>query len=115
LEQELLSIEKSYINGNTELRLFNTINICFQGVDSDALILGLGNPEDGFPVIALSNGSACKSSSIEPSHVLKAMGLNESDAFSSVRISLGKQNTMTDIETAVEAIKRQVDGLRKMN
>lgn len=115
LEHELLSVENSMINGNTELRLFNTTNIRFQGVDSEALISGLGNPEDESPIIAFSNGSACKSSSIEPSHVLKAMGLKESDAFSSVRISLGKQNSRTEIETAIEAIIRQVDGLRKMN
>jgi cysteine desulfurase len=114
LENELLSIENTRINGSKEFRLFNTTNICFQGVDSDALMAGLSNPEDESPVIALSNGSACKSSSIEPSHVLKAMGLSESDSFSSVRISLGKQNTRAEIETAVEAIKRQVKELRKM-
>jgi cysteine desulfurase len=114
LENELLSIENTRINGSKEFRLFNTTNICFQGVDSEALISGLGNPEDESPIIAFSNGSACKSSSIEPSHVLKAMGLSESDAFSNVRISLGKQNTRTEIETAVEAIKRQVKELRKM-
>jgi cysteine desulfurase len=114
LENELLSIENTRINGNKVFRLFNTSNICFLGVDSEALISGLGNPEGESPVIAFSNGSACKASSIEPSHVLKAMGLNESDSFSSVRISLGKQNTRAEIETVVAAIKRQVRELRKM-
>lgn len=114
LENELITIENTRINGNKELRLFNTTNICFQGVDSDALILGLSNPEDEFPLIALSNGSACTSSSIEPSHVLTAMGLNEKDAFSSIRISLGKQNTRTEIEITIEAIKKRVKELKEM-
>jgi cysteine desulfurase len=114
LEGELLLIENTRINGNKELRLFNTTNICFQGVDSDALILGLSNPEDEFPIIALSNGSACTSSSIKPSHVLTAMGLNENDAFSSIRISLGKQNTRTEIEITIAVIKKFVKELKNM-
>jgi cysteine desulfurase len=114
LEDKLLSIENTRINGNKEQRLFNTLNICFQGVDSDALIMGLSNPEDEFPMIAISNGSACTSSSIEPSHVLTAMGLNENDAFSSIRISLGKQNTRAEIEITIEAIKKRVKELKNM-
>ena len=112
VEDKLLSLENTRINGNKELRLFNTTNICFQGIDSDALIIGLSNPEDEFPLIALSNGSACTSSSIEPSHVLTAMGLNERDAFSSIRISLGKQNTRTEIEITIAAIKKLVKELK---
>jgi cysteine desulfurase len=114
LENKLLSIENTRINGNKELRLFNTLNICFKGIDSDALILGLSNPEDEFPMIAISNGSACTSSSIEPSHVLTAMGLNENDSFSSIRISLGKQNTRTEIEITIAAIKKRVKELKDM-
>jgi cysteine desulfurase len=114
LENKLLSIENTMVNGNKELRLCNTLNICFKGIDSDALILGLSNPEDEFPLIAISNGSACTSSSIEPSHVLTAMGLNENDSFSSIRISLGKQNTRTDIDITLAAINKLVKELRDM-
>ena len=115
LENELLSIENTRINGNKEFRMCNTTNICFQGVESAALMSGLSYPEDEFPIIAVGNGSACRSSSIEPNHVLTAMGLNESDAFNSIRISLGKQNTRIEIEIAIAAIKSQVKKLRKSN
>lgn len=92
LECELLTIQGSFINGHREKRLYNTINICFPGVDSDALIMGLANPKDGSPPIMVSNGSACSSKSIEPSHVLVAMGRKEEDAFCSLRISFGACN-----------------------
>ena len=93
LETELLKIEGTSVNGNTTHRLFNTTNILFQGADSDAIIMGLSNSENNLPLIAVSNGSACTSASIEPSHVLTAMGLDELAAFSSIRFSFGKFNT----------------------
>jgi cysteine desulfurase len=98
LEEELLKIDGTTVNGNTKNRLFNTANILFSGADSDALIMGLSNTENDLPLIAVSNGSACTSASIEPSHVLTAMGLNETDAFSSIRFSLGKFNTREELD-----------------
>lgn len=114
LEKELLKLEGTSVNGNTEKRLYNTLNILIRGSDSDAIILGLSNPEKNLPMIAVSNGSACTSASIEPSHVLTAMGLKELDAFSSIRFSLGKFNTKEEIETVIEAIKNVVFSLRAM-
>lgn len=114
LETELLKIEGTSVNGSTEYRLFNTTNILFKNADSDAIIMGLSNPVDDMPLIAVSNGSACTSSSIEPSHVLTAMGLDEVNAFSSIRFSVGKYNTKDEIEIVVSAVKSVVGRLRAM-
>jgi cysteine desulfurase len=108
LETELLKIEGTKINGNTINRMYNVTNICFKGADSDAMILGLGN-------IAVSNGSACTSASVEPSHVLKALGLSNEDAFSSLRFSLGKFNTKEEVDLVIDAVKKVTKELRAMN
>lgn len=108
LETELLKINGTWLNGNIEQRLYNVSNICFKGIDSDAMIIGL-------KYIAVSNGSACTSTSIEPSHVLKAMGLNEKDAFSAIRFSLGRFNGNVDIETTIKRIYEVIKDLRSMN
>jgi cysteine desulfurase len=114
LETELLKIEGTSVNGNTASRLFNTTNILFRGADSDAVIMGLSNPENDLPLIAVSNGSACTSALIEPSHVLTAMGLDEATAFSSIRFSLGKFNTKKEMDVVIDAVKSVVSGLRAM-
>jgi len=114
LETELLKIHGTSVNGNTFSRLFNTSNILFRGADSDAIIMGLSNPENDLPLIAVSNGSACTSASIEPSHVLTAMGLDEVAAFSSIRFSLGKFNTKKEMEIVIDAVKNVVSSLRSM-
>ncbi len=115
LESELLKLDGTMINGSIKNRLFNTTNIIFKGIDSDAMILGLSNPEGNHPLIAVSNGSACTSTSIEPSHVLVAMGLHDTDAFNSIRFSLGKNNTKIEIGTAIYAVKTVVENLRTFN
>jgi len=114
LEAELLKIEGTTVNGSTKHRLYNTSNILFKGVDSDALILGLSNADGDEPMMAVSNGSACTSASIEPSHVLTAMGLDEVAAFSSIRFSLGKGNKVNEVEALTKAIHQLVDELRSM-
>ncbi len=114
LETELLKIEGTSVNGNTSSRLFNTSNILFRGADSDAIIMGLSHPENDLPLIAVSNGSACTSASIEPSHVLTAMGLDEVAAFSSIRFSVGKFNTKKEIDIVIDAVKNVVSSLRAM-
>ncbi|TAH22537.1 MAG: cysteine desulfurase [Cytophagales bacterium] len=107
LESELLKIEHTFVNGNTENRLPNTTNICFEGADSEATILGL---ED----IAVSNGSACTSMKIEPSHVLKALNLTDGQAFQSIRFSLSKYSTMEEMKIAAAKITKLVKELREM-
>jgi len=114
LETELLKIDGASVNGNTEHRLYNTSNILFRGADSDAVILGLSNSENDSPLIAVSNGSACTSASIEPSHVLIALGLGEVAAFSSIRFSIGKYNTKKEIDIVVDSVKDVLSTLRLM-
>lgn len=97
LEQEILKIEGTKVNGNTKLRVFNTSNICFPNIDSFMLQTNLNE-------FCVSNGSACNSLNIEPSHVLLAMGLNEEEAFNSIRFSLGKFSTVQEVELAVKMI-----------
>lgn len=107
LEKELLKIDGTRINGNLESRLYNVTNILFEGCDSDALIMGLHD-------IAISNGSACTSASIEPSHVLIAHGLSETEAFSCLRFSLGRFNSVEEIERVAGNVRLVVEGLRAM-
>lgn len=114
LENELLKIDDTTVNGNKKHRLYNVSNVCFQGADSDAVIMGLSNAENDLPLIAVSNGSACTSTSIEPSHVLTAMGLDETAAFNSIRFSIGKSNTKSEIDLAVNVVENVVTGLRAM-
>ncbi len=104
-ETELLKIEYASLNGDLINRLYNVTNICFKGIDADTIINGLKN-------IMVSNGSACSSSIIEASHVLLAMGLNNDEALSSIRFSLGKYNTKEEIETVLTDIKKLIAQLR---
>jgi cysteine desulfurase len=113
LEAQLLKIEGTALNGNKTQRLYNVANIQITGVDSDALIMGLSNSEDD-ALIAVSNGSACTSYSIDPSHVLLAMGLDELQAFSSIRFSFGKFNTKKEINKVIGVIQNSVQSLRAM-
>ena len=98
LEFELLKLPNTLLNGDSENRIYSTTNVCLKGQDANVLI---GRMQD----IAISNGSACASAVVEPSHVLKAMGLSDDNAFASLRFSIGKYNTILDIETVIKKIK----------
>ena len=101
LENELLKITGTFVNGKSENRIFNTTNICFPGTDANVMIGRMKN-------VAVSNGSACSSALVEPSHVLTAMGLNNDDAFASIRFSLGRFNTEDEVKSIVEIINTQL-------
>jgi len=108
LEKELLQISNSAVNGNAENRLYNMTNIKFEGCDSDALIMGLQD-------IAVSNGSACTSALVEPSHVLMALGMTETEAFSCIRFSFGRFNTTDEVSSVVAAVQKVVENFRAWN
>ncbi|MBF4494110.1 cysteine desulfurase [Flavobacterium sp. MR2016-29] len=97
LENGLLQFEGSFVNGDTENRIYNTTNICFPGVNSEQLILALQN-------IAVSNGSSCSAVTSKPSHVLKAMGLSDENALSSIRFSLSQYTTVEEIQETIERV-----------
>ena len=109
LESGLLIQDKVKINCYKQERLINTTNISIEYVDGDELMRSLRTK------IALSNGSACNSESVNPSHVLIAMGLDTALAFSSLRISLGKNTTENEIDKAVDIISSEVQKAREKN
>jgi cysteine desulfurase len=97
LENDLLRFEGSFVNGDLQNRIYNTTNICFPGVNSEKLILALQN-------IAVSNGSSCSAVTSKPSHVLKAMGLSDENALSSIRFSLSRFTTSEEIEETIARV-----------
>jgi cysteine desulfurase len=97
------------VNGGLADRLPNTLNVSIAYVDGEQLLNVLGQE------IAVSNGSACNSASVQPSHVLTAMGVESTLAMASLRISLGKFNTQIEVEQAVDRIKQCVANLRAKN
>jgi cysteine desulfurase len=108
LENGLLEIEGAKVNGSTEHRMPNVTNILFDGIDSDSLITALDMNN-----IIVSNGSACTSATIEPSHVLLSLGLNKQQAYSSIRFSLGRFNTEEEIHFVISSVKEKVKFLKK--
>jgi cysteine desulfurase len=108
LEKELLVLEESYINGNIVHRLPHVSNMSFKYVEGEGLIMGVKN-------IAVSSGSACTSASLEPSYVLKALGLDDELAHSSLRFGLSRFTTDEEIDYAIEHVKEAVTKLREMS
>lgn len=108
LESELLTLEESYVNGNREHRLPHITNMSFKYVEGEGLIMGVKN-------IAVSSGSACTSASLEPSYVLKALGLDDELAHSSLRFGLSRFTTDEEIDYAISHVKEAVNKLRDMS
>ncbi|PAC27341.1 cysteine desulfurase family protein [Flectobacillus sp. BAB-3569] len=106
LEQSILSkLENTSVNGGNAPRLAHVTNIAFGGVDGEMLLGNLKN-------IAVSSGSACTSASVLPSHVLKAMGINDDLAYSSIRFSLGKYTTEEEIDFAINHVVEVIEKMR---
>jgi cysteine desulfurase len=109
LEAGLLEIEMAISNSKSSQRLPNTVHISFPYVDGANLLTALSRK------IAVSNGSACNSASIEPSHVLTAMGIERSLAYASLRLSIGRYTTENDIKKAIAIITVEVSKQRESN
>lgn len=103
-------IDHIKLNGHPEQRLPNNVNFSFQFIEGESLLLSLD-----MRGIAGSSGSACTSGSLDPSHVLLAMGLSHEIAHGSLRLTLGKGNTMEDVEYVLNALPEIVDRLRQMS
>lgn len=108
LERELLTLEESYVNGSIEHRLPHITNISFKYVEGEGLMMGVKD-------IAVSSGSACTSASLEPSYVLKNLGLDDELAHSSLRFGLGRFTTEEQIDFAIDHVKTAVVKLRDMS
>lgn len=109
LESSLMELEEAYVNGNVEHRLPHVCNISFKYVEGEGLMMGFNKN------IAVSSGSACTSASLEPSYVLKALGLGDDLAHSSLRFGLGRYTTEAEIDFTIDAIKTTVLKLREMS
>lgn len=111
LQKEFVEkIPEVLVNGDTDKRLYNTLNVSIKYIEGEAMLAMLD--QQGF---ALSSGSACSSKSLDPSHVLLAIGLKHEDAHGSLRISLGKFNTPEDVDKLIEALPPVVERLRSMS
>ncbi len=109
LESELLKLEEAYVNGSPEHRLPHVSNISFKYVEGEGLMMGFNKN------IAVSSGSACTSASLEPSYVLKALGLGDDLAHSSLRFGLGRFTTEEQIDYTIEKVSNTVNRLREMS
>jgi cysteine desulfurase len=104
----LLTIPEVRVNGHLEARVPHNLNISFQFVEGESLLMGMKG-------IAVSSGSACTSASLEPSYVLRALGLSDEVAHSSVRFSVGRFTTLEEIDRAVAQVKATVERLRTLS
>ena len=109
LETELMKLEEAYINGTPESRLPHVTNISFKHVEGEGLLMGFNKN------IALSSGSACTSASLERSYVLKALGLGDDLAHSSLRFGLSRFTTEEEVDYTIKAISETVLKLRDMS
>jgi cysteine desulfurase len=104
----LSEIEEVYVNGDLEQRVPHNLNMSFNYVEGESLIMAIKD-------IAVSSGSACTSASLEPSYVLRALGRSDELAHSSIRFSIGRFTTVEEIDFAVDLIKRKVAKLRDLS
>ena len=107
---ELSKIPHSKINGSLEHHVPGTVNMCFEGIEGESLLLLLDDKG-----VCASSGSACTSGSLDPSHVLLALGLPHEIAHGSLRLSIGEYNTMEEIDHIIKVVPEVVEYLRNMS
>jgi cysteine desulfurase len=105
LLSKLTTIEESYINGSLDHKVPNILNISFNFVEGESLIMALEN-------VAVSSGSACTSASLEPSYVLRAIGRDDELAHSSIRFSFGRTTTVEEVDSVAETMLNVIGKLR---
>jgi len=109
LKDKLASeLDEIYINGSMEHRLPNNLNVSFAYVEGESLLMGIND-------VAVSSGSACTSATLEPSYVLKALGVGDEIAHSSIRFGLGRFNTQGDVDYVAERVITVVKKLRELS
>lgn len=101
-------IEETYVNGDMEHRFCGSLNVSFAYVEGESLMMALKD-------LAVSSGSACTSASLEPSYVLRALGLNDEMAHSSIRFTIGRFTTEEEVDYAIATIKDSIGKLREMS
>jgi cysteine desulfurase len=102
------ALEEVYLNGHMDRRVPHNLNVSFNYVEGESLIMAIKD-------IAVSSGSACTSASLEPSYVLRALGRSDELAHSSIRFSVGRFTTEEEVDFAVQTIQSKVAKLREMS
>jgi cysteine desulfurase len=106
--ESLSELENVSLNGDIEQTVPGIMNVSIGGVDGETMLMSLHN-------LAVSSGSACNSASVEPSYVLKAMGVSDEMAYNAIRISLGRFTTDEEIDYAINELKEVIVRLRALN
>lgn len=104
----LMQIEETYVNGDLDHRVPHNLNVSFNYVEGESLIMAIKD-------IAVSSGSACTSASLEPSYVLRALGRSDELAHSSIRFSIGRFTTEADVDYTIDLLKSKIDKLRELS
>jgi cysteine desulfurase len=104
----MFAIEHTYLNGDLERRIPGNLNISFAGIEGESMIGAIKN-------IAVSSGSACTSASLEPSYVLRAIGVDEELAHTSIRFGFGRFTTEAEVDYAIECVTRAINRLRELS
>ncbi|MGH8798697.1 MAG: IscS subfamily cysteine desulfurase [Casimicrobiaceae bacterium] len=108
LWQGLSTIEEAHLNGDMERRVSHNLNVSFNFVEGESLIMAIKD-------VAVSSGSACTSASLEPSYVLRALGRSDELAHSSIRFTVGRFTTEEEVDYTVDLLKRKIDKLRELS
>src|SRR6202043_3356045 len=101
-------LDEVYVNGHPTERLPGNMNVSFPYVEGESLLMGISD-------IAVSSGSACTSATLEPSYVIRALGINEELAHSSIRFGIGRFNTGEEVDFVTERVSKEVKRLREMS
>jgi cysteine desulfurase len=101
-------MEEIYVNGDMEQRIPHNLNVSFNFVEGESLIMAIKE-------VAVSSGSACTSASLEPSYVLRALGRSDELAHSSIRFTIGKYTTQEEIDFTVDLLRRKIGKLRELS
>jgi cysteine desulfurase len=104
----LRDIEEVYVNGDMDQRVAHNLNISFNYVEGESMLMALKD-------IAISSGSACTSASLEPSYVLRALGRNDELAHSSIRFTIGRFTTEEEVDFTVQLVKEKIAKLRELS
>jgi cysteine desulfurase len=101
-------LDEIYLNGHPTERLPGNLNVSFAYVEGESLLMGIND-------IAVSSGSACTSATLEPSYVIRALGVNEELAHSSIRFGIGRFNTEDEVNYVTDRVSKEVNRLREMS
>jgi cysteine desulfurase len=109
-------LDEVYLNGHPTDRLAGNLNLSFAYIEGESMLMGLnGSADPDLPAIAVSSGSACTSATLEPSYVLKALGVGDELAHTSIRFGLGRFNTEEEVDYVAERVISEVKRLRELS